>query len=260
MTGERTKTQTPWDSDRMTKASVWITSILAIYLFEQSMVLNPEWWANIILALIAITVASGLVALVFRGSHFAWFMDLLTGRGGRDHSCRVEELAEAPIIQPEVVKMDGKQAATHKIPGARTVSVISLIVVMSIALLLLWTSDTGSFVWWLSLPLASIALMVLLVNEWFPKPLRKLSTPPLDTTAALNKIYDEIQTQYAGNKERFGFAIALAVVLGSVGLIAAGLAEVLAPSDAGTLFIIIGFLEIMSLWTIWTVNDWRSTR
>jgi hypothetical protein len=94
----------------------------------------------------------------------------------------------------------------------------------------------------------------------FPKPQLVKRTLPVDTGLALNEMYNELLGQYYATSQRFGAGIKLAVGLSSLGIIAAGVAEVLAPMDAGKWFVMIGFVEIAAIYAIWTINDWRANK
>lgn len=141
------------------------------------------------------------------------------------------------------------------------VPMIIALVVIAIEMWIFQLSRTNSLAWWGSFIFACITMVVLWTHKWFPKP--SIDKPPslleLSTPQALDKIYSEMVGEYAANQERFGRGVFLAVLLSSGGLAVAGLAQVLKPSMAGSLFIVIGILEITVLWMAWTLTDWWMT-
>jgi hypothetical protein len=123
-------------------------------------------------------------------------------------------------------------------------------------------SETNSLPWWGSFIIACITLVVIWTHKWFPKPssVKPPSLPEMSTPQALDRIYNEMVNQYSANQQRFGRGILLAVLLSSIGLAVAGLAQVLEPLKAGSLFILIGVIEITVLWIAWTIADWDLSR
>jgi hypothetical protein len=135
------------------------------------------------------------------------------------------------------------------------VTVSLLGTVMIVLLIALWFGIVNRSPYWfvgLLMAFGVLGLLVLVTR----KPKEQTTHYPRHTT--LNRLLCDMNTQYAHNKERFGYALKVAVFLSGLGIIAAGIALILDARTAGASLVVIGFLEPMGLWALWAFNEWRN--